>query len=287
MRLTSSLGPTACLAMDLVQGLTGDCFFESHLEKKSSNARSKLHKVQQHVLESMSTIQITLAQFQAPIWGYLRQSPCSGCECFEVDDFGNRCIVDGFVVAGSPSDRTPRGFYSSMIAERAKHLDSIEDLEYATSARKILDTIRENLSLCCNGDPRFYLTNVDIGPRNAIFDIHGSLQAIIDVDMLRFVPIDYAVQLPPGLGLEFFAESETTVWRAGDESGPARIEQYGEFLSAAGDRLGQSNLGSRFKAQLLKDTVPLIQGLQVIDEEDTNYSNEWLSSEAVLRLTNQ
>lgn len=273
--------------MDLVQGLTGDCFFESHLETRSSKARSKLHEAQQCVLESMATIQISLARFQAPVWGCLRKSPCSGCECFEVDDLEDRSIVDGFVVAGNPSDRRARGFYSLMIAERDQYLETIEDLEYTTSARKILDTIRENLSLCCNDDPHFYLTNVDLGPRNAIFDIHGSLQAIIDVDMLQFVPIDYAVQPPPGLGLEFFADSETTVWRAGKESGSVLIEQYGDCLSAAGDRLGLSNLGSRFRAQLLKDSVPLIQGLQVIDEEDTDYSNGWLCSEAVLRLTDQ
>lgn len=297
IRLPTSLGPTACLAMDLVRGITGDCFFESHLAERSSKTRAKLHKVQQRVLRSMADIQITLAQFQAPIWGCLRKSPCPGCECYEVDGFENRSIVDGFVVAGGPSDRTARGFYSSMIAERAKYLDTIDDEdleEYTSSARKILDTIRENLSICCNNDddprPRFYLTNVDLGPRNAIFDIRGSLQAVIDVDMLQFVPIDYAVQPPPGLGLEFFAASETTVWRAGDnESGGQRalIEQYGECLSAAGHRLGLPNLGSHFRAQLLKDPVPLIQGLQVVDEEDTDYSNGWLGSEAVLRLTDQ
>lgn len=220
-----------------------------------------------------------------PIWGYLRKSPYSGCEFFKVDDFENRSTVDGFGVEGNPSCRTPLDFYNSMIAERAQRLDTIEDLEYTTSGRKILNTIRKNLSFCYNDKPCCYLSNVDLGPRNAIFDIRGFLQAIIDVDTLQFVPIDYAVQVPPGLGLDFFPESESSGWRAGNESGPSRIEQYGEFLSTAGARLEQFNLGSRFRAQLLKDSVPLIQGLQVIDEEDASFNNEWLGSETVLRLT--
>lgn len=275
IRLLTSLGSTVCLAMDLVQGLTDNGFFESQHGKRSPNAQNKIRIAQHRILQSMSTIQITLAQFQAPTWGYLRKSPYSGCECFKVDDFG---------VEGSPSYRKPLDFYNSMITERAQRLDAIEDLEYTTSGRKILNTIRENLSVCYNEKPCFYLTNVDLGPRNAIFNIRGILQAIIDVDSLQFVPIDYAVQVPPGLGLEFFPESESSVWRACNQSGSSLIEQYRQFLYTAGARLGQFNLGSRFRAQLLKDSVPLIQGLQVIDEEDATFNNEWLGSETVLRL---
>lgn len=271
--------------MDLVQSITSDCFFEWQHKERSPKGQNKLHIAQQQILQFMATIQITLAQFQAPTWGYFIKSPYSRCECFKVDDFENQSIVDGFGVEGNPSYRTPLEFYNSMIAERARYLDTLEDLEYTTSGRKILNTISENLSFCRNDKTCFYLANLDLGPRNAIFDINGLLQAIIDVDTLQFVPIDYAAQLPPGLGLEFFPETESFVWRADNESSSSRIEQYGEFLSAAGDRLGQFNLGSRFRAQLRKDSAPLIQGLQVIDQGDTNYNNEWLGSETVLRLT--
>lgn len=132
--------------MNLVQGIIGDCFFESQHEKISPKAQKNIHIAQQRILHSMATIQITLAQFQAPIWGYLRKSPYSGCECFKVDDFENRSTVDGFGVEGNPSYRTPLDFYNPMIAERARRLDT-------TSVRKILNTIRKNLSFAAMTSP--------------------------------------------------------------------------------------------------------------------------------------
>ena len=287
IRLPSSLGPTACLAMDLVSGFTGAYFFEPHHKLRNPRAQNYFDAAQHRVLQSMSIIQVTLAQFQAPTGGNLRKSLYSEYECFKVDESGNRSTVDGFGVGGDPSYGTSLDFYTSMIAKRARHLDTIEDLEYTTSAHKILNIIRENLSSCCNDKPRFYLTNVDLGARNAIFNIRGCLRAVIDVDTLRFVPIDYAVQVPPGIGLEFFPESASSVWRAGNESPSSLMELYGKYLFISGSGLGQFDLGTRFGARLLEDSVPLIQGFQVVDEEDANHNDEWLCSEPVLRLTGQ
>ena len=287
IRLPSSLGPTACLAMDLVQGVTGAYLFEPQHEKRGPKARNSIGVAQHRVLQSMADIQITLAQFQALTSGHLRKFPYSEYECFMVDDFGSRSKADGFGVEGDPSYCTPLDFYTSMIAKRAQSLDTFGDLQYTTSAHKILNTIRENLSSCCNENPRFYLTNVDLGARNAIFDIRGFLQAMIDVDTLRFVPIEYSVQVPSGLGIEFFPDSTASVWRADNGSPSSHMRDYRVSLFGAGARLGQCNLGASFALQLRKDSAALIQGFQVVDEEDTNYNDEWLRSESVLRLTGQ
>lgn len=64
----------------------------------------------------------------------------------------------------------------------------------------------------------------------------------------------------------------------GNQSLFSRIEHYQRFLFVAGARLGQVNLGVRFGKQLLEGSVPLIQGLQVVDEKDTNYNDERLRS---------
>ena len=285
IRLPSSLGPTACLAMNLVQGVTGAFLFEPQHEKRGPKARNIVYVAQHRVLQSMAKIQITLAQFQAPTGGHLRKSPYSKYECFTMDDFGNRSKVDGFGVGGDPSYCTPLDFYTSMIAKQAQSLDTFGDRQYTTSAYRILNTIRENLSSFCNDNPCFYLINVDLGARNAIFDIRGFLQAVIDVDTLRFVPIEYAVQVPPGLGIDFFPDSAASVWRAGGESRSSHMREYRSSLCEAGARLEQPNLGARFASQLQKDSVALIQGFQVVDEEDKDYNDEWLRSESVLRLT--
>ena len=180
-----------------------------------------------------------------------------------------------------------RHLSTSMIAERTRNLDTIKNPQYTTSAHKILNTIEENMASCCSNEPCFYLTNVDLGARNAIFDTGGILQAIIDVDTLQFVPIEYAVQVPPGLGLEFFPNNTASVWRADNESRSSHMEDYTAFLFAAGALCEQCNLGAYFASPLEKDSAALIQGFEVVDEEDTNYNDGWLGSESVLRLKGQ
>lgn len=165
--------------MDLVQGIPGAYLSEPQHEKRCQRAQKSIHASQHRILHSMANIQITIAQFQARTGGYLRKSPYSEYECFKVDDIENLTTIDGFGVGGDPSDLTSLDFYTTMIAKRARRLDAIQDQEYTTSAHKILSIIKNNLSSCCNEKPCFYLTNVDLGPRNAIFDLRGFLQAVI------------------------------------------------------------------------------------------------------------
>ena len=214
----------------------------------------------------------------------LRKSPYSEHECFMVDNFGRHPAVHGFGVGGDPSYRTPFDFYTSRIAKRARYLDTVNNQPYTTSAHKILHTIKENMSSCCSNEPIFYLTNVDLGAGNTIFDIRGVLQAIIDVDTLRFVPIEYTVQVPVGLGLEFFPDSSGSVWRADDWSPSLRMQQYEAFLLKAGAHRGQYNRGAKFSIQLGQDRTTLIQGFEVVDGEDVDWNNGWLGTESVLRL---
>lgn len=269
--------------MDLVKGVNGAFLFDW---QGNPNTQQRIRAAQQQVLKSMANIQITLAQFQAAVGGHLRKSPYSEYECFKVDNCGNRFPVDGFGVGGDSSYRTPLDFYNSKITKRARRLDT-ENMQYATSALKILNTIKENMSSCCINEPRFYLTNVDLGAGNAIFDTHGVLQAIIDVDTLRFVPVEYAVQVPLGLGLEFFSDRATSVGRADNWSSLLRMRQYVTFLFKSGVRCGQSNLGTYFSIQLENESAALIQGLEVIEGEDADWNNGWLGSESILKLIGQ
>ena len=57
VRSSSSLGPTKCLALDLVQGVDPDI-------------QRIVRRSQHRFLQAMAEIQITLAQFQAPVGGY-------------------------------------------------------------------------------------------------------------------------------------------------------------------------------------------------------------------------
>ena len=271
--------------MDLVQGVSAAYLFSQEHEERASNIQQKVQASQQRVLTSMAEIQITLAQFQAPVSGLLRKSPYSEQEFFKVDDFGNYSAVHGFGIGGDPRYRKPLDFYTSMIARRARCLETINKLQHTTSAHKILHTIGENMASCCSNDPVFYLANVDLGARNAIFDTRGYLQAIIDVDTLRFVPIEYAVQVPDGLGLEFFPDNATPVWRADDWSPSLRLQQYESFLFEVSVSCGQPHLGAHFSLQLGKDSPALIQGFEVVDTEDADWNDVWLGSESVLRLT--
>ena len=202
-----------------------------------------------------------------------------------MDDSGNYSAVHGFGVGGDPRYLKPLDFYTSMIPKRARWLETINTLKPTTSAHEILHTIEENMASCCRNDPVFYLANVDLGARNAIFDTRGQLQAIIDVDTLRFVPIEYAVQVPAGLGLEFFPDNATSVWRADDWSPSLRLQQYESFLFEVSVSCGQPHLGAHFSLQLGKDSPALIQGFEVVDTEDAEWNDRWLSSEPVLRLT--
>ena len=235
----------------------------------------------------MAEIQITLAQFQSPVSGLLRKSPYSEQEFFMVDDFGKYSAVHGFGVGGDPRYRKPLDFYTSMIAKRARCLEIDNKLQHTTSAHKILHTIEEYMASCCSNDPCFYLANVDLGARNAIFDTRGFLQAIIDVGTLRFVPIEYAAQVPAGLGLEFFPNRATSVWRADNWSPSLRLQQYESFLSEAGVSCGQPHLGAHFALELEKESPALIQGFEVVDTKDADWNDGWLGSESVLRLTGE
>ena len=280
VRLSSSLGPTACLAMNLVQGVTGAFIFGRQHDKGNPD-------IQQPAVLSTGFSRLwqrSRLHLQAHVGGYLRNSPHSEHECFKVDNSGNRSAVDGFGVGPDPIYRTPPDCYTKMIAKRVRRLSTINNRECTTSAHKILHIIKENMSSCCCDERCFYLTNVDLGARNAIFNTRGFLQAIIDVDTLRFVPIEYAVQVPAGLGLDFFPDSASSVWRADDKSRSLHMREYGAFLFAAGARCGQFNLGHYFLTHLAKDTAALIQGFEVVDGEDATYNDEWLSSESVLRF---
>lgn len=108
----------------------------------------------------MAEIQIALAQFQAPAGEYLRNTPHSEYECFMVDDERNHSMVDGYGVNSDPNYRTPFDFYTAMIAQRAQGLDTITDPQYTTSAHKILNTIRGNVSSYGNDEPCFYLSSI-------------------------------------------------------------------------------------------------------------------------------
>ena len=226
VRLSSSLGPTACLAMDLVQGVTGAFIFDRQHDKGNPDIQRTARSSQHRVLQAMAEIRITLAQFQAHVGGYLRNSPHSELECLKVENSGNRSAVDSFGVGPDP---IYLDCYTKMIAKRVRRLSTINNRECTTSAHKILHITKENMSSCCCGERCFYLTNVDLGARNAIFNTRGFLQAIIDVDTLRFVPIEYAVQVPAGLGLEFFPDSASSVWRADDKSRSLHMREYGAF----------------------------------------------------------
>lgn len=139
----------------------------------------------------MAEVQITLAlHFKPLLAGQLRKSSSSEHDCLKVDDFWNRSSVDGYGVGGHSNRRTPLDFFTSMIAKRVEGLDAMEDLEYKTSAHEILNTISENLASRYNDKACFYLTNIDLGGRNAIFDTRGFLLSINDVDSLRLVPIE-------------------------------------------------------------------------------------------------
>lgn len=270
--------------MDLVQGVTGAFIFDRQHDTKNSNVQQTIRRAQHRVLLAMADIQITLAQFQVPFGGYLRSSPHAEYKCFKVDNFGTHSPVESFGVGGDPISRTPFECYTKMIAKRARRLSTSSDQEYTSSAHEILGIIEDNIPFCCSNQRCFYLTNVDLSAQNAIFDAHGSLQAIIDVDALRFVPIEYAVQMPAGLGLEFFPDSASTVWRADNKSRLRHMEEYGLFLFAAGANCEQYRLGNYFLRQLAEDSAALIQGLEVVDGRDAVYNDEWLRSESVLRF---
>ena len=271
--------------MDLVQGVSAAFLFSREHEERDPDFQQRIQASQHRVLTSMAEIQITLAQFQSPVSGLLRKSPDPEQEFFKVDDSWNYSAVHGFGVGGDPRYQKPLDFYTSMIAKRARWLETINTVKPTTSAHKILHTIEENMVSCCSDHPVFYLANVDLGARNAIFDTRGYLQAIIDVDTLRFVPIDYAVQVPAGLGLEFFPDGTTSVWRADDWSPSFRLHQYESFLFEVSLPIGQPHLGASFSLQLGKDSPALIQGFEVVDTEDADWNDRWLSSEPILRLT--
>lgn len=83
-------------------------------------------------------------------------------------------------------------------------------------------------------------------PRSAKrhFRYPGILYAIIDVVTLRFVPLQYAVQVPAGVGLEFFLYISSLVWRADKKSGSLQIQEYAASIFAASSCCKQLTLSS-------------------------------------------
>lgn len=80
VRSSSSLGPTKCLALDLVQGVTDAFIIDRQHDQGDPDIQRIVRRSQHRFLQAMAENQITLAQFQAPVGGYGKKVVVGVCD---------------------------------------------------------------------------------------------------------------------------------------------------------------------------------------------------------------
>lgn len=262
--------------MDFVGGIQGSEFFGSELLDAPPEQKVHYRMVQDRIIQSMAEVQLGLAQFQSPVGGVLRRYK-------ERDSVRQWLIKDDFGVVEDPTQRikiyrTPVEYYQDAIRRRADDIEDCEECQWVKSSQKILEIVDANLLQLCSKKKVFYLAAIDLGGHNSIFDHDGRLQAIIDIDSLRFVPIEVAVQLPAQFGLYHYPVNDSWVWLA-DETPYCCPLLYAAKMYQAGKKHGLPELGSYLSGQAVSKTAFLVDGLYVIDEESTISNNFWLQSD--------
>ncbi|MCJ1247021.1 hypothetical protein MMC30_004232 [Trapelia coarctata] len=283
--LPTSIGPTACLVMDLVPGSHGSAFFDPRIEDEcSSLGQANFRFYQDRVLMSMARTQIRLAQFESSVAGRLGLYSGSGTRTPVVGDF----VVEDDPDKDHEFYKAPSDLFRSIIRNKGENIDDANQSEdLASSSRQVLSVVDANLPRLHDSRSRFFLSNVDLATHNAIFSLEGRLRAIIDVDKLFFVPIEVAVQPPAGFGLHLFSSTKTPIWRMSRKREPSYIMQYAQMLYQAGRECGNPPLGEKFATQLLADRTVVAAGLFVLDYKSHIYNTEWLASPAISKLTAQ
>ena len=262
--------------MDFVGGIQGSEFFGSELLDAPPEKKVHYRMVQDRIIQSMAEAQLSFAQFQSPVGGVLRRYK-------ERDSVRQWVIKDDFGVVEDPTQHvkiywTPVEYYQDAIGRRASDIEDCEECEWVKSSQQILEIIEANLLKLCSKKKAFYLAAIDLGGHNSIFDHDGHLQAIIDVDSLRFVPIEVAVQLPAQFGLYHYPVNDSWVWLA-DETPYCCPFIYAAKMYQAGKKYGLPELGSYLSGQIVAKTAFLVDGLYVIDEESTISNRFWLQSD--------
>lgn len=252
------------LAMDFVGGISGCDCFEATLQDDGWPERKELYRsIQDRILRSMAEVHLMLAQFKAPIGGTLGKLESYRCKWPVGRGFGVIDEPEGF----HGLYNIPAEFFQDAIEDRAIRFEIDDDSEYATSSKKILKIFESNYPELCNSDGQFYLTNVDIGGHNAIFDWNGNLQAIIDIDTLRFLPIEVAAQLPAQLGLHHYPmEEDRWTWINCQEKGLSCAVEYAKLIRQAGKECGMASFGEFFASHVESEGTALVAGLFVLDD---------------------
>lgn len=270
--------------MDLIPGTNGASLFNPSNGKYNPKIRRVVRSRQNQILKSLADVQITLDSFSMPVPGSLTR-PAGFVET-EVPFLGNFAVQTISDLEQTASCK-PMEFYDYLIDKKAScgiANTNLSESEHQESARQIIDILETNLPAVHNQNSLFYLTNIDLGGHNTIFNKKGELLAMIDVDSFNFVPIECAALPPGGVGLDLYPNSATKVWREASESGVPYLEEYAQLLRQAGKDFGNPELGNKLSAYLLSDSAVLVAGIFKLDERDSSRNRDWLNSEAVRRL---
>ena len=179
---------------------------------------------------------------------------------------------------------TTMAYHKHALDKRKEDLDYCLNLNTYNASKQILDIFEANYARLCSKSAVFYLTNVDLGGHNAIFDRDGNLKAIIDIDVLRFVPIEVAVQPPAQFGLSYCPVGDPSVWLTGHEKGPLAVPHYAEIFRRVAKDLGLPELGDFFADCITAESAILVSGLYIVDEERLNNCEKWLASDKISRF---
>ena len=267
--------------MDFIGGISGSTFFDVISENGEWPDRREHYKpIQDRILRSMAEVQLVLAQFKAPVGGTLGKWENFSCRWPVGSEFGVIDQPDGH----HDFYMTPTEFFQDAVAHRANRFAAEDDSEYATSGKKILQIVDANYPKLCNGDGQFYLTNVDFGGHNAIFDWNGNLQAIIDIDALRFLPVEVAAQLPAQFGLHHHYTVDRWTWAYCEEKGLSYAAEYAKLIRQAGQDCGIASFGEFFASHVESEAAALVAGLFVLDDEQDWLNQSWLESDIVSRF---
>ncbi|MCJ1352627.1 MAG: hypothetical protein MMC33_002611 [Icmadophila ericetorum] len=251
--LETSYGEYRCLLMDLIPSADGEKFF-SCVTPTSPNLLDQLNEGKENVLRWMARIQLELACIQSPIGGP--------------------------VTSPSPS------YYIHEIQTQKRHFTSQDyggSPEAAKWSLEVLRVFQSFLPLICEEKLRFYASYSDLGGRNCIFDWFGNLQALIDLDSVRYVPITKAVQLPRDVGLKFALADD------GEPKDPHRVslDHYTEIIREVGEEMDESELAEYFASQMSGYGANAALGYHVADMEYENLCKEWLECPAIIALQYQ
>ena len=264
--------------MDFVGGLHGSDFFDIGLLDRPLEIQQRMQHIQERIMWSMAEVQIKLAQFQSSVGGSLARCQRSDRRWPVVGEYG---VVED---CAHRACRTTMAYYKHALDKRKEDLDCCLNLDTYDATKQILDIFEANYARLCSKSAIFYLTNVDLGGHNAIFDCDGNLKAIIDIDVLRFVPIEVAVQLPAQFGLSYCPIGGPSVWLTGHEKGPLAVVHYADIVRHAAIELGLSELGDFFANHITAESSILVSGLYIADEGYLADCENWLASDKISRF---